>query len=70
MKKLRFKKWVEVVLMIIALVSGMAMMYNVEISIIPFLIGSPIFYVSIGLLSEYGTIFDDLENKIKRLMYK
>ena len=53
---MKLKKWVEVVLYIIALTSGIVMMYDVEISVIPLLIAAPIFITSAGLIAEYGTI--------------
>lgn len=53
---MKLKRWVEVVLYIIALTSGIATMYNVEISVIPLLIAAPIFITSVALIEEYGTI--------------
>lgn len=54
---MKLKKWVEIVLIIIALISGIAIMYNVELSVIPLLIGLPIHLLAVEIISEYGTIF-------------
>lgn len=54
---MKLKRWVEIVLIIIALSSGIVMMYDVEISVIPLLIGAPIHLLAVEIISEYGTIF-------------
>ena len=56
MKKLRLKRWVKVVLMVIAVISGLVMMSDCEETtffIVSHLIALGIFTLSCCLLSKY-----------------
>ena len=64
---MKLKKWVEIVLIIIAISSGMIMMYDVEISIIPFILGGVVFISSVGAVIEYGSLFNKLIGKLDTL---
>lgn len=65
---MKFKKSVEAIVSIICIIAGCFMTYDVEISIIPFLVGGTIFYICCALLSEYGRLFDYLENKLGKFI--
>ena len=65
---MKLKLWVQVVLIIISIISGIMIMYNVEISMMPFIISSIIFYLSTSILCEYGTLFDKLKVKLEEFM--
>ena len=67
---MKLKMWVQVILLIVSLISGMMMMYDIELSIVPFIIGSVIFYASISILCEYGTLLDDLKVKLEEFISK
>ena len=67
---MKLKKWVQVILLIQAVIGFMLMTFNPEISVIPFIVGFILFLLSGSILSEYGTIIDDIETKINKLMYK
>lgn len=67
---MRLKKWVQVVLIIIAIISGIAMMYDIELSIIPFIVGSIIFTISLAILCTYSDLFNNLIVKLNKFMSK
>ena len=67
---MKLKLWVQIILLIVSLIAGMMMTYNIEISMVPFIIGSVIFCLSISILCEYGTLFDKLKVKLEHLCSK
>lgn len=67
---MRLKKWVQVVLVIIAILSGIAMMYDIELSIIPFIVGSIVFIISTTILCSYSDLFNDLIDKLRHFCNK
>lgn len=67
---MRLKKWVQAVLVIIAILSGIAMMYDIELSIIPFIVGSIVFTISTAILCSYSDLFNDLIDKLRHFCNK
>lgn len=67
---MRLKKWVQAVLVIIAILSGIAMMYDIELSIIPFIVGSLVFTISTTILCSYSDLFNDLIDKLRHFCNK
>lgn len=67
---MKLKKWVQVVLLIQGVIGFILMTFNPEISVVPFIVGFILFLLSGSILSEYGTLVDDIETKISKLMYK
>lgn len=67
---MRLKKWVQAVLVIIAILSGIAMMYDIELSIIPFIVGSIVFTISTTILCSYSDLFNDLIDKLRHFCNK
>lgn len=67
---MKLKKWVQVVLVIISIISGIAMMYDIELSIIPFIVGSIVFTISTTILCSYSDLFNDLIDKLRHLCNK
>lgn len=65
---MKLKKWVEMTLIVIAIISGMAMMYDVEITMVPFIVGGSIFMITTGIIIEYGTLLNKLIAKIEELL--
>lgn len=65
---MKLKKWVQGILIIVSLIAGMMMTYNIEISIMPLITGSIIFYLSTSILCEYGTLFDKMKVKLEEFM--
>lgn len=67
MKKLRFKKWVEFILIIIEVIA-MIMVACIEINALVCILGGVILTIDIMLLSEYGRLFDYLEDKLGKFI--
>lgn len=67
---MKLKKWVQVILLIQGVIGFVLMTFNPEISVVPFIVGFILFLLSGSILSEYGTLVDDIETKISKLMYK
>ena len=67
---MRLKKWVQAVLVIIAILSGIAMMYDIELSIIPFIVGSIVFTISTTILCSYSDLFNNLIDKLRHFCNK
>lgn len=67
---MKLKVWVEALLIIIAIASGILMMYDVEISMIPFIVGGIIFISTCSILCEYGRLFQYLTGKLEQLLHK
>ena len=67
---MRLKKWVQAVLVIIAILSGIAMMYDIDLSIIPFIVGSIVFTISTTILCSYSDLFNDLIDKLRHFCNK
>lgn len=67
---MKLKKWVQVILLIQGVIGFVLMTFNPEISVVPFIVGFILFLLSGSILSEYGTLIDDIETKISKLMYK
>lgn len=67
---MKLKKWVQVILLIQGVIGFILMTFNPEISVVPFIVGFILFLLSGSILSEYGTLVDDIEAKISKLMYK
>ena len=65
---MKLKRWFEIVLSIISIISGMFMMINPEISVIPFIVGGTIFVITTGIICEYGTLFNKLSAKIDKFI--
>lgn len=67
---MKLKKWVQVILLIQGVIGFVLMTFNPEISLTPFIVGFILFLLSGSVLSEYGTIVDDLISKLDKLMSK
>ena len=67
---MKLKKWVQAILLIQGVIGFILMTFNPEISVVPFIVGFILFLLSGSILSEYGTLVDDIETKISKLMYK
>ena len=67
---MKLKKWVQAILLIQGVIGFILMTFNPEISVVPFIVGFILFLLSGSILSEYGTLIDDIETKISKLMYK
>ena len=67
---MKLKRRVEIVFIIIAIISGIVMMYDMEKTMLPFLIGGTIFLISCHMLSEYGTLLEELITKLDEKMSK
>lgn len=67
---MKLKIWVEALLIVIAIGSGILMTYDVEISIMPFIIGSVIFISTVAIITEYGRLPHILKVKLEQLLNK
>lgn len=59
-KVLKLKKWVEILLLILAFPMFMMMIYNPEINIYITILGFIGFNLFISIIVEYGTLFNKL----------
>lgn len=67
---MKLKMWVQVVLVIISIISIMMMMYDIEISMTPLIVGTIMLVISTYLLCEYGTLQNILKVKLEQLLHK
>lgn len=67
---MKLKMWVQVVLLIQSIIGFILMTVNPDISLIPFIVGFILFLVSNSVLSEYGTLYDILIDKIRTFVSK
>lgn len=67
---MKLKKWVQAVLLIIATIGIILITMNPEESALRILTGYTMLIVSLGTISEYGTLFDYLNSKIEKFINK
>ena len=67
---MKLKMWVQVVLVIISIISIIMMMYDIEISMTPLIVGTIMLVISTYLLCEYGTLQNILKVKLEQLLHK
>lgn len=68
---MKLKKWVQAILFIISIIALINMLLtDLEENIIPFCIHGLIFIGISGIISEFGTIYDEMIWKIEKLLNK
>ena len=65
---MKLKKWVEIILLIISSIAFIAITYDMEKSMIPFIIGTLTLMITIPIISTYGSIGDMVVNYIKETL--
>jgi uncharacterized membrane protein YkgB len=66
---MKLKKWVQAVLLIIAIV-GIKLIVNPEENLMQMVVGYTLLITSIGTISEYGTLFDYMKCQIEKFITK
>lgn len=67
---MKLKLWVEVLLILIAVASSILITFDIEISMIPFILGTIILTSCVAILVEYGRLFNILKVKLDYLLSK
>lgn len=67
---MKLKKWVQAVLLIIATIGILLIIVDPEEHAIRVLTGYILLIVSIGTISEYGTLFDYMKYQIEKFITK
>ena len=67
---MKLKLWAEVLLIIIAIASSILITFDVEISMIPFILGTIILTSCVAILDEYGRLFNILKVKLDYFLCK
>ena len=64
---MKLKRWVQYLLLVIASLSLCKMLLtDLEQNMLPSIVYGTIFVALVGIVCDYGTIFQDLEYKLKR----
>ena len=67
---MKLKLWVEVLLIFISIASSILITFDVEISMMPFIIGTFILTSCVAILVEYGRLFQVLKVKLDQFLSK
>jgi hypothetical protein len=66
---MKLKKWVQAVLLIIAIV-GIKLIVNPEENLMQMVVGYTLLIITTATISEYGTLFDYIKYQIEKFITK
>jgi hypothetical protein len=66
---MKLKKWVQAVLLIIAIV-GIKLIVNPEENLMQMVVGYTLLITATATISEYGTLFDYMKHQIEKFITK
>jgi hypothetical protein len=66
---MKLKKWVQAVLLIIAIV-GIKLIVNPEENLMQMVVGYTLLITATATISEYGTLFDYIKHQIEKFITK